>query len=135
MKVNSQDISNELFEYARNRPKINTHCHQLPMREFQGFDLDALLRNSYINWCGIPWDAQAVSANLVLVSHGAPGYVAAAAPGSLFPQTSTVFVRPAQNRANNAILALTGNPPGVSRFVSGINGAADLVIDVNGYFR
>jgi predicted TIM-barrel fold metal-dependent hydrolase len=31
------------------------------MREFQGFDLDALLRNSYINWCGIPWDASAGS--------------------------------------------------------------------------
>ena len=85
--------------------------------------------------CGIPWDAQAVSANLVLISHGAAGYVAAAAPGSLFPQTSTVFVRPLQNRANNAILALTGNPPGVSRFVLGMAGTADLVIDVNGYFR
>jgi uncharacterized protein len=57
----SQQLYDELFDYARNLPKINTHCHQLPAREYQGFDLDALLRNSYINWIGIPWDQSASS--------------------------------------------------------------------------
>jgi hypothetical protein len=57
MLANSQDFYNELFDYAKNLPKINTHCHQLPDEELQGFDLDALLRNSYINWIGIPWNS------------------------------------------------------------------------------
>jgi uncharacterized protein len=66
MAPNPQELYDELFDYGRNRPKINTHCHQLPMREFQVFDLDSLLRNSYINWCGIPWDSSSQSRNNLL---------------------------------------------------------------------
>jgi len=66
MIPNPQQLYNELFDYAKNRPKINTHCHQLPAREFQGFDLDALLRNSYINWIGIPWDSSSHSRTSLL---------------------------------------------------------------------
>jgi hypothetical protein len=66
MALNHQEIFNELFDYAKNLPKINTHCHQLPMRQFQGFDLDTLLRNSYINWCGISWDTSPRSRNNLL---------------------------------------------------------------------
>jgi len=56
MQLSSQELYDELFDYAKNLPKINTHCHQLPKKEFLEFDLDALLRNTYINWIGIPWD-------------------------------------------------------------------------------
>lgn len=66
MTSTPRELYDELFDYSRNRPKINTHCHQLPMREFQGFDLDALLRNSYINWCGIPWDNSPYARNNLL---------------------------------------------------------------------
>jgi hypothetical protein len=61
MLLSSQQLYDELFDYAKNLPKINTHCHQLPAAEFLRFDLDALLRNSYINWIGIPRDHPAPS--------------------------------------------------------------------------
>jgi uncharacterized protein len=66
MSPNPQEPYDELFDYARNRPKINTHCHQLPVKELQAFDLDALLRNSYMNWCGISWDGSSHSRNNLL---------------------------------------------------------------------
>jgi hypothetical protein len=51
-----QDLYLELAAFIESRPKISTHCHQLPVKEYLGFDLESLLRNSYINWCGVPWD-------------------------------------------------------------------------------
>jgi len=55
MALNQQELQAELSAYAGGRPKVSTHCHQLPERELQAFDLEALLRNSYVNWCGVPW--------------------------------------------------------------------------------
>jgi len=66
MQTSSQQLYDELFDYARNLPKINTHCHQLPKKEFYGLDLDALLQNTYINWIGIPWDQSAFSQSSLL---------------------------------------------------------------------
>lgn len=43
------------WAYSAAQRSINTHCHLLPEREFEGFDLDKLLRNSYLNWCGVTW--------------------------------------------------------------------------------
>ena len=56
MPLSCQELYTELSETIANRPKINTHCHQLPDREVRQFDLEALLRNSYVNWCGVAWD-------------------------------------------------------------------------------
>jgi uncharacterized protein len=50
------DIYQELYEYMAGRPVVNTHSHQLPEQEYWEFNLDSLLRNSYINWCGVAWD-------------------------------------------------------------------------------
>ncbi len=55
MTFSQQDLQAEFYAYAENRPKISTHCHQLPSHELNVFDLEALLRNSYVNWCGISW--------------------------------------------------------------------------------
>ena len=55
MQFQQQELRAEFSAYIESRPKISTHCHQLPGRELQEFDLDALLRNSYVNWCGVPW--------------------------------------------------------------------------------
>jgi hypothetical protein len=52
-----QELQAEFFAYAESRPKISTHCHQRPGRDLQAFDLEALLRNSYVNWCGVSWDS------------------------------------------------------------------------------
>ena len=56
MAFNQQELRAEFSSYAENRPKISTHCHQLPGRELLAFDLEKLLRNSYVNWCGVAWD-------------------------------------------------------------------------------
>jgi predicted TIM-barrel fold metal-dependent hydrolase len=56
-----QDLYFELAAFIENLPKISTHCHQLPAKEYRGFDLESLLRNSYVNWCGVPWNSTAQS--------------------------------------------------------------------------
>jgi hypothetical protein len=66
MVFNQQELSAEFSAYAESRPKISTHCHQLPARELQGFDLEALLRNSYVNWCGVEWDSSPQSRHALL---------------------------------------------------------------------
>ncbi len=57
MALNQQELQAEFSSYAENRSKISTHCHQLPGPELQAFDLEKLLRNSYVNWCGVSWDS------------------------------------------------------------------------------
>jgi predicted TIM-barrel fold metal-dependent hydrolase len=57
MAFNQQELQAEFSSYAENWPKISTHCHQLPGRELKAFDLEAILRNSYVNWCGVAWDS------------------------------------------------------------------------------
>ena len=61
MPLNHQELYEEFSAFIDSRPKISTHCHQLPGRELQSFDLEALLRNSYVNWCGVSWDGSARS--------------------------------------------------------------------------
>jgi hypothetical protein len=50
------DLYFELAAFIESHPKISTHCHQLPAKEFRGFNLELLLQNTYVNWCGVPWD-------------------------------------------------------------------------------
>ncbi len=52
----SQEVYEELYETMAGKPVLNTHSHQLPEQEYRDFSLDALLRNAYINWCGVSWD-------------------------------------------------------------------------------
>jgi len=66
MPLNHQELTNELSAFIDNRPKVSTHCHQLPDRELQPFDLEALLRNSYVNWGGVAWDSTDRSRELFL---------------------------------------------------------------------
>ena len=66
MAATFQDLYDEFSAYALGRPKINTHCHQLPEAERRDFDLDALLRNTYVNWCGVAWDGSAQSRTALL---------------------------------------------------------------------
>ena len=86
-----------------------------------------------IDHCGIPIDAVAVSANVTVVNPAAAGelrlYPAGFSPGG----TTTSNFSPGQVRANNAILGLGAG--GATAVDAVTNGAVDLVIDVNGYFR
>jgi hypothetical protein len=66
MPLSHQELYEEFSAFIDSQPKISTHCHQLPGRELQSFDLEALLRNSYVNWCGVSWDGSARSRELLL---------------------------------------------------------------------
>jgi hypothetical protein len=55
------DLYFELAAFIESHPKISTHCHQLPTKEYRGFNLELLLRNTYVNWCGVPWDGSDLS--------------------------------------------------------------------------
>jgi hypothetical protein len=46
----------DLSSYSATLPVYNTHAHQDLSLDQDGFTLDKLLRNSYVNWCGVPWD-------------------------------------------------------------------------------
>ncbi|MCI0520857.1 MAG: amidohydrolase [Chloroflexi bacterium] len=50
------DLTAELEAAIHEQPAINTHCHQLPESAYLRFDLEALLRNSYLNWSSERWD-------------------------------------------------------------------------------
>ncbi len=45
-----------LYDYISSRQIINTHSHHMGGEDFARFNLDALLRNSYVSWCGVAFD-------------------------------------------------------------------------------
>ena len=61
-----KDIAETLMDYIVHRSIINTHCHHLRDLDFSNYDLDVLLKNSYVAWCNVAWDSTPVSrANLL----------------------------------------------------------------------
>ena len=44
----------ELLERLKSEPIINAHSHHLPDKEQEALTLQAVLRNSYVHWCGTP---------------------------------------------------------------------------------
>ena len=51
-------IYQELYQHMAGHAVINTHAHHLPEAEFASYDLDSLLRNSYVSWCGVNFDSK-----------------------------------------------------------------------------
>ena len=49
-----KDVFQELQQYVSSLSVINTHSHHLQDRDFQGFNLDKVLSQSYVNWNGVP---------------------------------------------------------------------------------
>jgi hypothetical protein len=45
-----------LYDYISSKRIINTHSHHLQEEDFKNFDLDSLITNSYVNWCGVEFD-------------------------------------------------------------------------------
>ncbi len=84
--------------------------------------------------CGIPADALAVVANVTAVQPSAPGSVAVGPSGVDLVDRAIAF-KAGSVRANNVVVALTGNPVGVAAVQSGLAGSVDIVIDVAGYFK
>jgi hypothetical protein len=52
----ASSLYQELYQHVTGHAVINTHAHHLPEAEFAAYDLDSLLRNSYVNWCGVSFD-------------------------------------------------------------------------------
>jgi uncharacterized protein len=47
----------QIYQHTVGHAVINTHAHHLPEAEFANYNLDTLLRNSYVNWCGVSFDS------------------------------------------------------------------------------
>jgi glucose/arabinose dehydrogenase len=85
--------------------------------------------------CGIPLDAVAVAANITVANATTAGSLSMG-PAGAAPALDTIDFHAGSARANNAILGLFGAPAGTISVTSGFAlGAADLVIDVNGWWR
>jgi hypothetical protein len=86
--------------------------------------------------CGVPAGALTVSANVTIVSPAAAGDVVIY-PATLAspPAASTVSFRAGRTRANNAHLFLSSDGTGRITVRNNANGALNLVLDVNGYYR
>lgn len=51
------NIKEELKEYIKAHPIINTHSHHLSDSCFEGYTLDKLLKSIYVNWSGVTFDS------------------------------------------------------------------------------
>lgn len=49
-------IYNELYSYAESTHVINTHSHHREDSFYPSLNLEQLLKESYVNWCGISFD-------------------------------------------------------------------------------
>ena len=86
--------------------------------------------------CGIPAGAEAISANVTVVSPTGSGFLAIFPGNYPMPATSTINFRANQVRANNAILPLASDGTGTLAAAASLSdgGSVHLLIDVNGYF-
>ena len=82
--------------------------------------------------CGVPAGARAVSANVTVVPRGTGAI--APFPGNMDPTGATVIsFHAGKTRANNTLIAIAAD--GSLGFQNESPATADLVLDVNGYFR
>jgi FG-GAP repeat/FG-GAP-like repeat len=92
----------------------------------------------FLNKCGVPTTARAISANLTAVSPTGPGQFVLYPKIGVVTPTSNLSFNTGVNRANNSMLGLNGlgqiqvvatvnNPLGVDE--------VHLIVDVNGYFE
>ncbi|HEX5856030.1 MAG TPA: PQQ-dependent sugar dehydrogenase [Thermoanaerobaculia bacterium] len=85
--------------------------------------------------CGIPLDATAVAANVTVTNLTTDGSLRIG-PAGTASALDTLDFRTGVTRANNSILGLFGLPAGSVTVSSGFaSGTADVVIDVNGWWR
>jgi hypothetical protein len=88
------------------------------------------------NVCNVPSTARAISVNVTVAGPSTAGYYLLHAADIPPPVASTLSFGANQTRANNGMLALSGD--GLGRFTVQpdlTSGTAHLVVDVNGYFQ
>ncbi|HEY2736945.1 MAG TPA: hypothetical protein VGK45_00995, partial [Thermoanaerobaculia bacterium] len=84
--------------------------------------------------CGVPADALAVAGNATVVAPAGAGDLRIG-PSGFAAQTAAINFSTGQTRANNTVIALTGDPLGSLAVQAYLSGTADLVFDVVGYFK
>jgi hypothetical protein len=85
--------------------------------------------------CGIPKEARALSLNVTVAEAGAVGHVRLFPGMAPLPNTSTINFLPGITRANNTIIGLAGNGSGTLQAHLESSAPAELILDVNGYFK
>lgn len=85
--------------------------------------------------CGIPPEATALAVNVTVVAPAAAGYLTLYEAGGSRPLAATLTFRAGELRSNNAIVPLAGAPRALAVYGGFLDGGADVVIDVTGYFR
>jgi hypothetical protein len=88
------------------------------------------------NLCGVPSDARALSVNYTVVTPAASGDLKAwAATEAAQPLATVLSFRAGRTRANNGILRLSSDGTRSFDVLLVATQSADLVLDVNGFFR
>jgi hypothetical protein len=86
-------------------------------------------------WCGVPANAQAISANLTVVSAQALGDLRVTGGHVAATITSALSIPLARARANNAIVRLSTSGDGTIAVTNDSGGSVHFILDVNGYFQ
>jgi hypothetical protein len=85
--------------------------------------------------CGVPADARSISANVTVTNVSAGGTLSIYRGDGQETGTTTVALNAGVTRANNAMLQLALDGSGTIKVQNTSTGTADLIVDVNGYFR
>jgi hypothetical protein len=85
--------------------------------------------------CGVPANAQAISANLTVVSAQALGDLRVVGGHLASTITSSLSIPLSRARANNAIVQLATDGSGTIAVTNDSAGSVHLILDVNGYFQ
>jgi hypothetical protein len=84
--------------------------------------------------CGVPAGTLAIAANVTVVAPAGAGDLRIG-PSGFAAQTAAITFTAGQTLANNSVISLTGDPLGSLAVQADLPGAADLVVDVVGYFK
>lgn len=138
------DDTGHLLAYAPNPEPLNfftlAPCRVIDTRDPAGtYGGPALQGGAPRNFplfgrCGVPAGARAVAANITVIGPASAGFLTVG-PTGVTLQTSTLNFAAGATRANNAVLALTGNPLGSLTVQASLSGTTNLALDVVGYFQ
>jgi hypothetical protein len=85
--------------------------------------------------CGVPANAVAGSANVIVVSHGASGFLTIFPADVDLPTGSSISFTGGRTRANNLVVKLSSDGRGEIGVYNGSTADVDMILDVVGFFR
>jgi uncharacterized repeat protein (TIGR01451 family) len=85
--------------------------------------------------CGIPAGAVSISVNVTVTNQGGSGFLQVYPGDAAAPPTAVLNFNPVTTRGNNALVALSSDTLGTIKIGNGSASSADVILDVNGYFK